>query len=37
MIDEELEEHIEEHRKVLTNEELEDLVKSSIKNENKLK
>jgi restriction endonuclease Mrr len=29
MIDEEVEEHIEEHQKVLTHEELEDLVKSS--------
>ena len=29
MIDEEVEEHIEEHQEVLTNEELEDLVKSS--------
>jgi hypothetical protein len=29
MIDEEVEEHIAEHQKMLTNEELEDLVKSS--------
>ena len=29
MIDEEVEEHVEEHQQVLTNEELEDLVKSS--------
>ena len=29
MIDEEVEEHIEEHRQVLMNEELEELVKSS--------
>ena len=28
MIDEEVEEHVEEHQKVLTNEETEDLVKS---------
>ena len=29
MADEEVEEHIEEHQELLTNEELEDLVKSS--------
>jgi hypothetical protein len=29
MLDEEMEEHIEEHQKVLANEELEDLVNSS--------
>jgi len=29
MVDEEMKEHIEEHHEVLTNEELEDLVKSS--------
>jgi hypothetical protein len=33
MIDEEVEEHIEEHRQVLMNEELEELVKSSTEEE----
>jgi hypothetical protein len=33
MTDEEVEEHIEEHQEVLTNEELEDLVKSSTEEE----
>ena len=33
MIDEKVEEHIEEHQEVLTNEELEELVKSSTEEE----